>query len=239
MTTTKDQRRQRPQEGARESRQERDILPVEEGRFEEEMKESGEKTILRVRPNRKAALVDFLVMTSILLAVGFGLHHWLTTGPLRYSQYAYKNLLFALKFAPAILGGVLSIRRLYPKFTTRFELTRRYILSELFVGVRLVDTADMSSVQDVQMMDMGFASNVIIYTKDKTTPIIRMDYLSRADGEAVVAFVRAHALGNLTEVYQARLTRQGRSRSDRGDRGRSGDVRARDVDAHGDEGGAQ
>lgn len=180
------------------------IVPRDEDAYEEEIADDPERVRFRVSAKKSIIFLELFLRVAVGAAAGYGLWYLLRHHAFRYSYFKWSMLLNVTLALPPALMFLLSLRRIYPLLAKRYEVSRRFIRSELFAGINLVETADMTKVVDCQMTKLGPVVNIVVHTRDKTTPIIRMQYIPRGDGEKLFAFMTAHANGSWMELRAAR-----------------------------------
>lgn len=171
-----------------------------DGQFDDEMAADPEAVVFRVSANKLYVLIEPFLAALIGAVVGAGLWYLLRHHLFAYSYFKYDLILKASFLTPPAIFFFFSLRKMYPKLAKRFEISRRFIRSNLFAGIDLVETTDMTKVQDISMTRLGPVVNLKIITRDKTTPEIRMELIDRAAGEAVFAFISAHSMESLIEM---------------------------------------
>jgi hypothetical protein len=171
-----------------------------DGQFDDEMAADPEAVVFRASANKWYVLMEPILAVFVGAVLGAGIWYLLRTHVFTYSYFKYDLILKASFLAPPILLLLASLKKLYPKLAKRFEISRRFIRSNLFAGIDLVETTDMNKVQDLSMTRLGPVVNIKIMTRDKTTPEIRMEYIDRAKGEAIFAFISAHSMESLVEM---------------------------------------
>ena len=198
----------RERDASNENRTQREadaILTTREpGTFDDETRKDPEEVFFRFSAKKSVLMLDLFVSVALGGGMGAGLWYWLRYHLFAYSYYAHTMLLQVAMFAPAACMALVAIKRLYPLLASRYEVSRRFIRQSLFAGIDLVETTDMSKVVDISLQRLGPCVNLIIQTKDKTTPIIRMRYIDRDLGEKVFGFIAAHSIDSFTELRTPR-----------------------------------
>lgn len=179
----------------------------QEGLYDREMVEDPEKIMFRVSASKSFIAMDIAGATTLGALLGAVTWYILRYQFFTYTFFKYGLLLKAAFFLPPAALFVWSLSRSMGKLTKRYEVSRRFIRSAMFAGVDIVETADMSKVIDCSMTRLLNVVSIRILTRDKTTPVIEMDYIDREVGEELFAFISAHSTESIVEMRAARRGR--------------------------------
>lgn len=186
---------------------EKSILGRAPESFESEIKKDPEAVIFpNVRASRMAAILEIVFAAATGLVIGYFLWRHLRYD-LKLSAIRYPWLLPVTLGVPTAVLTIWRFKSVYKKLLKRWEISRRFITSELFIGVPVIDTCDMTKVKDARMFNFGPVSNIKIMTTDHSSPIISMEFIPTKTAKEIVAFVRAHATNTYVEWRTSRRSR--------------------------------
>ena len=123
---------------------------------------------------------------------------------LRKARLRYQLVLQAVAWGPAAAVGLWRFKTFYARLMTRFEVSRRFIRSEMFAGITFIESIDMTQVLDVSIVKYGPVADVVVLSRDKTTPKLKMEYVDAGAAQAAAAFIMANGINTWTELAVSR-----------------------------------
>ncbi len=197
------------------------LLPTKEGSYQEQREEDPEKIFFTVRPSLILSLITLFLVVGGGYFIGWSIKTFLFEEFFMMSEFKWEKLFSFTEFAPMILLTLLFLQHLLFLFTAKYEISRTKIISSHFKGINIIDSLDMNKIEDVQLKDFGFWSEIVLMCpRDTTDPLFKMNYVSKSGGfdKKVIQFINAHGKSSLAEYrnaeYAARASRRRRERED-------------------------
>lgn len=181
-----------------------DKEPYQEGGdpFLDERKTSGEHIQLIIRPDVK----QMLLALAGLLLVAVGIFFVTRYICLENFRFRYPRNATYVAAVPSGLFALFASWVILKPLLTTYEITRRYITEKTHhIVYKTQNTCDMVQVIDVNMIDSMGLCSLIIDTKDKSSPKIRMVFLEPVAAKRAFDFIRRHATSTYNEFQTARL----------------------------------
>ncbi|MBD3362661.1 PH domain-containing protein [Candidatus Dojkabacteria bacterium] len=154
------------------------------------------KPLIRCRPSQKKHLVKYIM--SLLLLIVDGILVFV------FKEYEAITLIIGL------LSALIIIFRAYYTFlyTKNFiiEITEHSVEFRHGVFKRRLESVEMHRIQDYTK-DHSFIesilgiSNIVILSTDKTTPILKLEGLTKEDAEKIFDILQYHASDSLVKHY--------------------------------------
>ena len=184
-----------------------EIIHRYEDQYEDEIAEDPERVMYKLRASRKVVLAGFL--STLLLGALPGYFAWHALHEKTFFIYSHRWMLNVLMFMPVTLAAIFGAKSALVLLTKRFAISRRYIRSQTWLGVDIVDSCDMTLVLDMQLTRLGPVSNISIVTSDKTTPKINMKLIPTALANEVFGYLTSHAQHSYIELRRSRRYNRG------------------------------
>ncbi len=162
-----------------------------------------ENKVIDLKPIRIFDLIYFiiLIIVSIVLVIYFSINANKILGISSFSKSSYHSLIRnLLTFLPSFILFNTAVFFHLPKLIQRWRIDNKFIQEIMSVGgVTAIDSCDMHKVEDVKLVGYGVYSEIVVTTKDKSSPTIKIKKIRNTEAKAAFDFINEMAVNSVTE----------------------------------------